>query len=255
VARGDYITLFHDDDLMIADNLELKVSALDKKKNVGLVHSNFHIIDEDGKIRRENAHFLDLEDIEEAGLVFLKNSLLGYNRVNPPSAMIRKECFLKLGGFDNGVHYTTDYEYWMRIAMHYDVQYLGKALIKYRMCHHSEWTSSKYLTATSDGLCTNMLGLREEYCARKMILCQTGNVLEDWSSINRRVRKGLSESIKRLVENEYIEKGEKEKGIKEVVRICKEFPELIFEKNIAKIIVKGILGPKFTEFMCRNKNH
>jgi len=246
MAKGDYITLFHDDDLMIEDNLDLKVRALDRDKNIGLVHSNFHIIDEKDDIREENAHFLGKEDFAEKGLFFLKKSLLGYNRVNAPSAMIRKECFLRLGGFRITIQFTTDFEYWMRIAMHYDVQYLGKSLIKYRMSHNNQWTSAKYFTVKNGVMSNNLTALQQEYMARIKILEQTKNVLGDWKNIRILVRKGIIAAANRLIESQYLKEGNNVMALRAIAQMCNKFPELFLDKDIIKIWLKSFLGLKIT---------
>src|SRR5947209_2316751 len=42
LSRGSYVTVFHDDDLMLPENLRLKVRALEAHREVGFVHSRFN---------------------------------------------------------------------------------------------------------------------------------------------------------------------------------------------------------------------
>ncbi|MCC6543249.1 MAG: glycosyltransferase [Nitrospirae bacterium] len=250
-AKGKYITIFHDDDRMLPENLAFKVEALDRNERVGMVHSNFHIIDENGYITKKNAHFIESNDFVETGLSFLRKSLLGYNPVNPPSVVIRKECFEKLGGFSKRIHFTTDLEYWMRIAMHYDVTYLARPLIEYRMYHKDGWTSSKYLTLIDGDTFSNINGLLDEYTTRKIILNQTRNILNDWKYLNGSVRNRMIGSVNRVVEKQFLVHGEKGEAIKSVFRVCKAFPDLLYDISMTRLIVKTLMGLQMTGVLKR----
>jgi hypothetical protein len=56
------------------------------------------------------------------------------------SVLIRKECFDKLGGFDESLIWG-DYHMWLRIARHYRIDYVPKVLAKYRQ-HSGQNTRS-----------------------------------------------------------------------------------------------------------------
>src|SRR5262245_7682998 len=56
-SRGSYITIFHDDDLMVPDSLCFRVLALDQNRGVGLVHSKFDLIDDHGALLQANINF------------------------------------------------------------------------------------------------------------------------------------------------------------------------------------------------------
>lgn len=250
-AKGKYITIFHDDDRMLPDNLAVKVEALDRNERAGMVHSNFHIMDEKGSITQKNAHFITSQDFIETGTSFLMRSFLGYNPVNPPSVVIRKECFDKLGGFTREVHFTTDCEYWMRISMHYDIIYLAKPLIEYRMFHNNGWTSSQYYTVIDGDTFSSLKGLKEEYTVKKIIIHQAKHILSDWKNINRLVRKRMINSVNFLIDKQYLRYGEKRKALKSIIRVCKDFPHLVFDISMDRLIIKALLGHRVTEVLKR----
>src|SRR4029077_3221779 len=58
------------------------------------------------------------------------------------SVLIRRECFDKLGIFDESLRWG-DYHMWMRIARHYKVDYVPKVLTKYRQ-HPTQSTRSTF---------------------------------------------------------------------------------------------------------------
>ena len=134
LSSGRYVSIFHQDDVMAPDNIEQKVRALDENPSVGFVYSNVHQIDAQGKLLSEWWYFKPEPD--ENGVCpggdFFETLLSGPNIVCCPSAMVKRECFERLGGFDPRLPFTADWEMWLRIALHYDVAYLVEPLVKYR---------------------------------------------------------------------------------------------------------------------------
>ena len=250
-AKGQYITIFHDDDHMLPDNLTFKIEALDRNERAGMIHSNFHIIDENGSITQENAHFIKSQDIVETGASFLRKSLLGYNPINVSSVVIRKECYDKLGGFSKKVHFTTDLEFWMRISMHYDVIYLAKPLIEYRMYHKDGWTSSQYVTEIDGATYSNLKGLEDEYTTRKIILQQIKHIFSDWKNVNGSVRNRMIGSVNRVVENNFLRCGKKGEALKSIYQVCKDSPDLLLDISMTKLILKAFIGLRTTGVLKR----
>ena len=50
MARGEYVTLFHQDDLMAPENLARKAAFLDEHPSAGFVHSNVLQIGPSGEL-------------------------------------------------------------------------------------------------------------------------------------------------------------------------------------------------------------
>ena len=50
LAEGEYVYIWHHDDVMLPDNLKLKVQLLDEHPDVGFVHSNLINIDDKGAV-------------------------------------------------------------------------------------------------------------------------------------------------------------------------------------------------------------
>ena len=138
---GDYICIFHQDDIMSPKNLEKKAAVLDSEKQVGLVYSDTLVIDKMGKIKSN--HWFNLidpnVDFIRPGQSFFDLMFVNLNIICCPSVMARRECYEKVGGFDARLPFSVDMEMWMRIALFYDVAYLSQPLIEYRF-HESNLT-------------------------------------------------------------------------------------------------------------------
>jgi hypothetical protein len=69
--------------------------------------------------------------------------------VQTPSVVVRRDCYERLGGFDDRLRSTEDYEMWVRIAAHYPVWYEPECLAVYRF-HGGSNTARD--SATSENL-------------------------------------------------------------------------------------------------------
>lgn len=139
LASGEYITIFHQDDLMRRGNLAAKINMLDENPGVGFVYSNIEIIDTDGIIT--GGHWLPQLQVNtiESGLACFERLALVGNFISCPTVMVRARCYKELGGYDPRLPFTCDMEMWMRIASRYDVGYLVAPLIANRV-HASQET-------------------------------------------------------------------------------------------------------------------
>ena len=140
LARSPYICLFHQDDVMMPENLADKVKSLEENHTAGMVHSNVYQIGPAGEQISNWWYFKPTPDQNglQTGTNYFEKLLLGVNIVCCPSAVVRKECYNQLGGFDYRLPFTADWEMWMRIALFYDILYLIKPLVKYRRHEENE---------------------------------------------------------------------------------------------------------------------
>lgn len=134
LCRGQYVCIFHQDDVMILDNLERKVQVLESNPAVGFVYSEAFQIDSEGNQLSDRwIEGNPQQDCIRTGLEFFETSMLGtVNLVNCPSVVARRECYDQLGGFDTRLVFTADWEMWMRIALFYDVAFIAEPLVRYR---------------------------------------------------------------------------------------------------------------------------
>lgn len=156
-ASGDYVAWMDADDLARPERVEAEARVLDEHADVVLVSSDFSAFREEatdvqpsflryyyGVARREP---LDrLYPHASAPLTPTRGGpalpvrigaawpkiVLG-NYVHPPTVMVRRETMLRAGRFDEGLRYTSDCEYLMRLARLGAFGYVDAPLLRYRL--------------------------------------------------------------------------------------------------------------------------
>lgn len=148
LARGELVTIFHQDDVMLAGNLGLKVAMLQQHPSVGLVYSDMVRIDESG--RNIGGHYLPQpsEGFVAPGVELFRMTAQTGNPIACPTVMVRAECFRRVGKFDTALPLTTDHHMWMRIALAYDIAFVARPLVAYRV--HSAQESHRFLGTGRD---------------------------------------------------------------------------------------------------------
>jgi Glycosyl transferase family 2 len=165
LARGTYVCIFHQDDVMMPGNLAAKVDLLDRNPRAGFVHSNVLQVGPQGELLSEwwSPRPPPEEVGVHAGARLLDQLLQGGNTVCAPSVVLRRDCLEALGPFDGRLPYTADWEMWMRVAAFFDVGYLREPLVKYRRHEFSE--TLKFQGAD---------GLEHAYRAKALVLAKCG---------------------------------------------------------------------------------
>ena len=143
LTRGKYVVVIGSDDLMFPDNLKRKVEVLEKNPHVGLIYSDFVDIDEEGNSTGRRRARNPSHDAVYAKEDFFVRLMEESNFIASPSVVVRKECYSRLGLYDERLRAAQDYEMWLRISLHYDCAYLSDSLVQYRW--HSTNVTHDYL--------------------------------------------------------------------------------------------------------------
>jgi len=106
-AHGDIIALLDADDLWREQKLELQV-PLFQDPRVGVVYSGVQRFDADGLCGERTVSRLSPNDFLWAMMEdkFVANSI----------ALVRRECYRRVGGYDERFSQSEDYHLWLRIA-------------------------------------------------------------------------------------------------------------------------------------------
>lgn len=131
LARGDYVCVFHQDDLMLPENLAHKVRALDADPAVTLVHSAAEVLAAADAPTPTPSWDGPADEILE-GPACLRRLVLEGNFICCPSVVVRRRPLVETGGFYEKLGFACDYDAWMRLAAQGRVAFLARPLVRYR---------------------------------------------------------------------------------------------------------------------------
>jgi len=124
-ARGDIIGWLNSDDTYTSQAISTAVSYFSKHPQVGMVYAPYNIIDQKGEVLA----------VKGSSKFDIKRHLCQFDLIGPIT-FFRAEIFGKIGWLDPSFHYTMDYEYWLRIAFHFEIHFIPAILGNFRI--HSE---------------------------------------------------------------------------------------------------------------------
>lgn len=129
-ASGEFIAFLDADDLWTPDKLQSQLFALQENPEAAVAYSWTDWIDESGKFLRPGSH------ITANGDVYKKLLLINFldNGSNP---LIRKQALLEIGGFDELLPPSEDWDMWLRLAAKYDFVGVPFPQVLYRFSTNS----------------------------------------------------------------------------------------------------------------------
>jgi glycosyltransferase involved in cell wall biosynthesis len=124
-AEGEYIAFLDDDDEWFPFKLEKQVSMMDIcKTDVCGIYSNRLKID---KITGETYSEDPGADTRKGNLL---SQLMIKNPIQTSTLVLRKSCLDKVGLFDENMRYMEDRDLWIRLALHWEFEYIDEPLVK-----------------------------------------------------------------------------------------------------------------------------
>jgi glycosyltransferase involved in cell wall biosynthesis len=139
-ATGKYISPIASDDVWLPEKIARQVEIMESQPDdVGVLYSDAIQMDEHGETLPGLfiASHWKLLEIPQGRIL---TSLLDGNFVVPPTTLIRKSCYDKVGVYDEDLPWE-DWDMWMRIARHYSFLCSPIPFAKYRQ-HNKSYTGS-----------------------------------------------------------------------------------------------------------------
>lgn len=150
LSETDYVLQIGDDDAIHPDLLAETVAALDRDPRVGLVHTRFDLIDDDGDLLEADTDWTGglVRDAVEPGHVFLRESMLHSCRVCASTALLRRSA-VPPWGFREEDSPPFDFGCWLEMTRGWHFAFLARPLCRYRV--HEESFTSALADATESG--------------------------------------------------------------------------------------------------------
>lgn len=127
-SKGDYLTWTSDDNYYHENALKIMSDRLNCDKKIGLVYSNYELIDENGATK-ETVNTGMAED-------------LYFHNCIGPCFLYRRKVFEKIGEYDKNCTLVEDYDYWLRAWKCFRMAKIDKCLYSFRL--HQSSLTGKY---------------------------------------------------------------------------------------------------------------
>jgi glycosyltransferase involved in cell wall biosynthesis len=134
-ATGDVLAFLDADDAWLPEKLQRQMAALEGRPGVGLVHCGVQEVDADGRATSTRDRGLEGDVFVE--LLLLEDFILG----GGSAAIIPRDVFRRVGGFDRRLSTSADWDLYLRISRWYEVAFAAEVLVRYRQhagsMHHN----------------------------------------------------------------------------------------------------------------------
>jgi glycosyltransferase involved in cell wall biosynthesis len=143
LSSSRYIAFLDDDDEWMPSKLAQQIQAIENSPfRTGGIYTGYLIVDrETGRILGQH---IPSKEGDLSSKLYVSNWIGGTS-----SVLLRRECFEKVGPFDEQLSSFQDYDMWIRIAKVFHFSYLRDPLLKYYVHGKKIWTN---LPALSRGV-------------------------------------------------------------------------------------------------------
>ncbi len=140
-ARGKLIAFQDADDLWVTDTLAMRVSAMERHPELGMVFGDVSV-ERDGKtlfssFLSERKALVELKTVSDGELRIIADSafsaLLKERFIPVPTIIIPKRRFDEVGLWDSEMDGVEDYEFYLRLSREFPLGYINKVLARCRI--------------------------------------------------------------------------------------------------------------------------
>jgi GT2 family glycosyltransferase len=150
MARAPIVAIFHQDDVMEPGHLAAHVEAFRRDDAIGLVASASVVIDERGdpvpEIVVGRGGLGPVDRILPAET--LAAEMVDGNPLRCSAVTIRRAAFDDAGGFDPGLRYVLDWDFWLRVSRRWKLAWLARPTVRIRW--HGASETHRFKSGISD---------------------------------------------------------------------------------------------------------
>ncbi len=131
---GRYRVILGGDDFLYPGHLRRLIAVLEENPRCALAYSPCYWVNERGRVMRVAEHPGHKPQSYAGGRNEVADLLLHDNYITPSAAMFRRESIAPLGDFDPGIITATDWDMFLRIALHHaDFAFVATPGVAYRL--------------------------------------------------------------------------------------------------------------------------
>lgn len=181
MAKGEYIAIYHADDVYDSKIVEREVEFLQQHRKAGAVFCKDIFINPEGQERGRFELPAEVRGSRPLEYRVILNALLKHTNhiFRCPSCMVRASVYEELGGYrDQEFRNTSDLEMYLRISKHYDVGILDEFLFAYRWGHGNSGQQYRHLRTDPNRFFT----ILDLYLADSGVALATPEALTDYEA-------------------------------------------------------------------------
>jgi glycosyltransferase involved in cell wall biosynthesis len=137
-SSGRFVAFLDADDAWEPSKLA-KQMVLFSNDSIGVVFSRFRFMDEHDNV-------LDEIKVSDKYLLPRKGKVADYfifdNFVPFSSSVVRRECLIRCGSFDESLRMGIDWDLWLRISTEYEFDFVNEPLMMYRLGHSGQMSKN-----------------------------------------------------------------------------------------------------------------
>jgi glycosyltransferase involved in cell wall biosynthesis len=122
-VTGDIIAYLNSDDLYTPNAIRIAIDFFKTHPDIDMIYGDIIHID-------EHSDFINLQ---KTGKILLENYLNCQTYLPQPTVFFRKRVIEKIGYFDETLHLAMDLDYWIRIFLNFQTEYIPSAYAKARI--------------------------------------------------------------------------------------------------------------------------
>jgi glycosyltransferase involved in cell wall biosynthesis len=126
-SKGELIAFLDADDLWLPTKLERQVAKFIEDPDIGLVHCGWEAIDKSGVV--SDPHLDGMDGWVAKELLLLRRPAV---HVVGSGAVVTRDVFEKIGGFDTRLSTSADWDFSYRVAISRRVAFVPEVLVQYR---------------------------------------------------------------------------------------------------------------------------
>ncbi|ADI85775.2 glycosyltransferase [Geobacter sulfurreducens] len=160
-ARGEFILWLDSDDVLMPDTLDRYVSMLQQVPDADVLYGNLVITDEQLRPQRS----LMYEDWYGRNSELLAR-MVHENLIPNPGTLIRKNCFERIGLYDETFRRAHDYQWWSRLIKAANFKHVDTTVLKWRWHESNLGAGQKEVDTTFEGRV--LMGMLHSYPLREL---------------------------------------------------------------------------------------
>src|SRR5574341_1069557 len=121
-SRGEFVALLDCDDVWLADKLEAQLAVMDRRPEVGLVHTDYESVDQDGTVLERVRARHSPEPLVRA--------FVGGHTALPSTLLIRRSCLERVGGLNPELYGSEDSDLTIRLYRMTQFDCADRVLVK-----------------------------------------------------------------------------------------------------------------------------